>query len=503
MGTQRRRHRRLFAPLVSLTATVAALTAATGTGQAATPAPSPAGTGTVRTVAGARAVPGSYLVVLKDGLVAPTAVPQTAADLTTRYGGRVRHVWQAALHGFAVRMSAAEAARLAADPRVSYVQQDAEVHALGTQPNPPSWGLDRIDQRDRPLDGSYSYAGTAPNVNVYIVDTGIRTTHTTFGGRAVWGHNSVDADNTDCNGHGTHVAGTVGGSQYGVAKDVRLTAVKVLNCAGSGTTAGLVDGLNWVAANAVKPAVVNLSLGYQGIDATADAAVRNTIATGVTFAIASGNSGADACNYSPAHVGEAITVNATDSGDNRASFSNWGTCTDIFAPGVAITSSWNTSDTATNSLQGTSMATPHVAGAAALYLSTHPADTPAQVQAALVAAATPNRVLNPGAGSPNLLLYTGGTASGGVSVANPGDRTDYQYDSVSFGMSASGGTAPYTWSAVNLPTGATINSGTGVISGTLRGSGTRAVTVTATDRTGAAGSTTFNWKVIRDACPRC
>ncbi|MFE9257795.1 S8 family peptidase [Streptomyces sp. NPDC006879] len=483
--------------VVSALATVAVIA---GPVNAAAPGPQ---SGEIRTVAGAQPVPHSYLVVLKDSAVPNRAIPQTADSLAERYGGQVRMVWQKALHGFAARMSAPQAARLAADPRVEYVQQDAQVHTQGTQPNPPSWGLDRIDQRNLPLDKSYSYAGTAANVTAYIVDTGIRTTHSTFGGRAVWGHNSVDANNTDCNGHGTHVAGTVGGSQYGVAKGVKLVAVKVLNCAGSGTTAALVDGVNWVASHAVKPAVANLSLGFSGTNSAADTAVRNAITSGVTFVIASGNSGANACNYSPGRVAEAITVNATSSSDARASFSNYGSCTDLFAPGVSITSAWNTSDTATNSLQGTSMATPHVAGAAALHLSTHPADTPSQVSAALIGAATPNKVTNAGTGSPNRLLYTSGGSSSAVSVANPGNQTNIQYDSVNLPMAASGGTKPYRWSAANLPSGLTINTTTGLISGLARGAGTRTVTVTATDSGNSVGSTSFSWHVIWDGCPTC
>jgi subtilisin family serine protease len=372
--------------------------------------------GTVVSVAGARPVPGSYIVVLKDDMSARSATPQTAGDLASRYGGQVRRTWSRALHGFNVSMSEEQAQRLAADPRVQFVQADSEVHIMDTQTNPPSYGLDRIDQRDLPLNNAYTFATNAATVHAYIIDTGIRTTHQTFGGRATFGHNSVDTNNTDCNGHGTHVAGTVGGTQYGVAKGVQLVAVKVLNCQGSGSTAQVVDGINWVAQNAVKPAVANMSLGG-GADNAIDNAVRQAIQAGVTFAIASGNSNADACTSSPARVTEAITVNASDRNDARASFSNFGTCTDIFAPGVNITSSWNASDTATNTISGTSMATPHVTGGAALWLAAHPTDTPAQVQAGLVAAATADKIGNAGGGSPNKLLFTG--AGGGTPTDPP------------------------------------------------------------------------------------
>ncbi|ROP41148.1 S8 family serine peptidase [Saccharothrix texasensis] len=353
----------------------------------------------IRDVGGPTAVPGSYIVVLKDG----AGVDVAAAKV----GARVTHRYRSALNGFAATMSEGAAKRLAADPAVAYVAQDQRVEALADQPNPPSWGLDRVDQRDLPLNANYGYATTAGNVHAYIIDTGIRTTHADFGGRASFDANTTgDGNNTDCNGHGTHVAGTVGGAAHGVAKGVRLHGVKVLSCSGSGTIAGVVAGVDWVTANAQKPAVANMSLGGGANDAL-DEAVRRSIASGVTYAVASGNSNANACSYSPARVAEAITVNAADSSDARATFSNWGTCTDVFAPGVGITSTWSTSDTATNTISGTSMASPHVAGAAALVLAGSPGASPQQVRDALVSAATPNKVGNPGTGSPNALLFTG------------------------------------------------------------------------------------------------
>ncbi|HEV2778793.1 MAG TPA: S8 family peptidase [Actinophytocola sp.] len=355
----------------------------------------------------ANAIPGSYLVVFKDGVQAQ-GVDAQAQSTAAKYGGQVTATWSDALHGYAAKMTERQARRIAADPAVAYVEQDQVFHLMVDQLNPPSWGLNRIDQRTLPLDNRYTYNTTASNVTAYIIDTGIRTAHTNFGGRAVWGTNTTgDGNNTDCNGHGTHVAGTVGGSTFGVAKGVRLVAVKVLTCSGSGSTTGVVNGINFVTSQhaAGAPAVANMSLGG-GVSTALDNAVRNSIADGVTYAIASGNSNANACNFSPARVTQALTVNASTQNDARASFSNFGTCTDIFAPGQGITSAWNTSNTATNTISGTSMATPHVAGAAALYLATHPSASPATVASALVANATPNRITNAGTGSPNLLLFT-------------------------------------------------------------------------------------------------
>ncbi|MGH3712047.1 MAG: S8 family peptidase [Micromonosporaceae bacterium] len=361
--------------------------------------------GDIRGAGAEGAIEGSYIVVLKDSA--------NTAAVAKRYRGTVTHTYKAALKGYAAKMSEAEARRAAGDSSVAYVEQNRIVKAFGTQSPTPSWGLDRIDQRDLPLDNSYTYPNTASNVTAYIIDTGIRTSHSDFGGRAVWGTNTTgDGNNTDCNGHGTHVAGTVGGTSYGVAKGVRLVAVKVLNCQGSGTLAGVASGIDWVTSNHTTGlAVANMSLGASGSNATMENAVRNSIADGVTYAIASGNSNSDACNFTPARTPEAITVNSTDRTDARSSFSNYGTCTDIFAPGRDITSAWNTGDSATNTISGTSMATPHVAGAAALYVSANTSATPAQVQQALKDNATKGKVTNPGTGSPNNLLFvgTGGT----------------------------------------------------------------------------------------------
>ncbi|POM23217.1 Extracellular serine proteinase precursor [Actinomadura rubteroloni] len=349
-------------------------------------------------------VKGSYLVTLKPG--ASGGVAPAARALAGRYSGRVGHVYSRTVQGFQALMSPERARRLAADPAVQAVEQDVKVHATDVQQNPPSWGLDRIDQKGLPLNGSYTYATKASNVTAYIVDTGILTTHSDFGGRASSGHDFVDDDNdaTDCNGHGTHVAGTVGGSTYGVAKGVKLVAVRVLDCKGSGDTSGVVAGLDWVAQHAVKPAVANLSLGG-GVSATLDAAIGRAVSAGVTVAVAAGNDNANACNSSPARVPAAITVGAMTKTDRRADFSNYGSCLDLFAPGDGIVSDWIGGANATRTASGTSMASPHVAGAAALVLAAHPGDTPAQVAAALTGAAGTG-VGNPGASSPNRLLFT-------------------------------------------------------------------------------------------------
>jgi len=371
-------------------------------------------TGNILGANSATAVANSYIVVLKDtsGLRSE-GVPAAARRLAERNGGSIQFVYETALRGFATTMSDSNVRRLAADASVDYVQQNQTLTATATQPNPPSWGLDRIDQRNLPLNNSYTYPSTASAVHAYVIDTGVRFTHSTFGGRATSGIDTIDndMDANDCHGHGTHVAGTIGGTEYGVAKGVQIVGVRVLNCAGSGTTAQVVGGIDWVTANAIKPAVANMSLGG-GPDPALDNATTNSIASGITYAVAAGNGnifgvGQPACNYSPARVPTAVTVGATDITDLRASFSNYGTCVDIFAPGVNITSAWNGSDNDTETISGTSMAAPHVAGAAAMGLAFRPNFTPQQIRDGLVNRATNGVVINPGAGSPNKLLYVG------------------------------------------------------------------------------------------------
>ena len=349
-----------------------------------------------------QSVRGQYIVLL-EGDDDPQAVGLETAAL---FGGQLNHVYERAVRGFSIRLPEAAAQRLANDPRVRLVEEDGVVQATDLQSSPP-WGLDRIDQRLLPLDGQFAYTLAATPVYVHVLDTGIRISHLEFGGRAFVGGDYITplTGGLDCHGHGTHVAGTIGAATFGVAKNVTLYAHRVLDCSGSGTDASVMAALDAVAADTVhRPAIANLSLG--GPPSTAlDDAVRGAIASGVTVVVAAGNSNVDASTQSPARVTEAITVGATGSNDGRASFSNFGSVVDVFAPGVSVLSAWYTSDTATATLSGTSMAAPHVAGAIALYLEGGNR-TPSQVASALIASATPGVVGSPGVGSPNLLLYT-------------------------------------------------------------------------------------------------
>ena len=347
-----------------------------------------------------------FIVVLKDSVARAAPV---AAEHSQRFGGDVRYVYEHALKGYAGSFSEGQLGALLADSRVASVERDAEMTASTTQTG-ATWGIDRIDQRALSLSGAFTYSATGTGVTAYIIDTGIRLTHSEFGGRATSGYDAVDIGTAadDCHGHGTHVAGTVGGATYGVAKGVSLVAVRVLNCSGSGTTAGVIAGVDWVTGQHGfgQPAVANMSLGGSP-SSSLDAAVRASIADGVSYAIAAGNSNRSACNFSPARVAEAMTIGATDQTDKRASFSNRGSCVDWFAPGVSITSAWwsSTSNTAINTISGTSMATPHTAGVAALYLQGHAGDSPAAVRAALYAQTTKGIVTNSRTTN-NHLLYT-------------------------------------------------------------------------------------------------
>ncbi|GGU39330.1 S8 family peptidase [Lentzea flava] len=450
------------------------------------------------------AVQDSYIVVLKDNGMARTEVSGRADGLAARYGGKIGFTYRAAFKGFSATMSAKQAKRLAADPAVLYVEQDRTVQVLADQLNPPSWGLDRVDQADLPLNSKYSYSTDASNVTAYVIDTGINYNHTDFGGRATFGFDAFsDGQNgKDCQGHGTHVAGTVGGATYGVAKNVKLKAVRVLNCQGGGSVSTEAAGVDWVTANAVLPAVANMSLYTGNVNEPSrvlDDAVRASIQRGVTYVVAAGNFNDDSCKYSPQRVTETINVMASTRTDARASFSSYGTCSDLFAPGQDIVSASYNNNTGTATMSGTSMASPHVAGAAALYLADNPAKTPAEVHAAILAAATPNKISNPGANSANLLLRTNSGGVPGVSVTNPGAQSTALNGTANLQLSASGGTAPYTWSATGLPTGLSISS-SGLISGTATAAGTYNVTATATATAGGSGSTSFTWTVGSATC---
>ncbi|WP_245930923.1 S8 family serine peptidase [Actinokineospora auranticolor] len=434
------------------------------------------------------AVAGSYIAVFKDGVAADSD------RLARKYSGTVTHRYDHALRGFAAKLDERSARRLAADPAVAYVQQNRVVRKADEQDRPSSWGLDRIDQRFGPLDHTYHYSTKATGVTAYVVDTGIRITHDDFGGRAVWGTNTIgDGKDEDCDGHGTHVSGTIGGTEYGVAKGVKLVAVKVLDCDGSGTSESVAAGLDWVAANHVSgPAVANMSLGGDAPDLVMENAVKRVIADGVLVAVAAGNQDEDACRHSPALVPEALTVGAVNDGDQRSSFSNYGSCVDLFAPGEYIWSASSGYNQDFDLLSGTSMATPHVTGAAALLLARDPGLTPAQLSAGMLIDATKDVVTDP-QGSPNrLLVVNTGYRPGYPFVNDPGVRAGRVGTPMSTQLSVVGGTAPYTWTTTALPPGLTLNATTGLISGTPTTTVVnRSVSVTAKDKNNRTGAVTF------------
>ncbi len=369
-----------------------------------------------------RPIEGRYIVVLKENAArlanersSAAQVSVAARAIASTHRSKLVRSYEHALRGFVVEADDAALARLLADPRVAYVEEDGIATINPTQSG-ATWGIDRSDQRDLPLSGSYTYDTTAAGVHAYIVDTGVLNGHTQFTGRMGNGFRAIPDDGlgtSDCNGHGTHVAGTVGGTTWGIAKGVTIHPVRVFGCGNSGAWSEIIAGIDWVTANRVLPAVANMSLGG-GANASVDTAVNNLVNSGVTVVVAAGNGyGADACGYSPARVANALTIGSTDSNDARSSFSNVGTCLDLFAPGGGITSAGIANTSASAVLSGTSMASPHVAGAAALHLANNPSATPAQVATALINASTPNKVTNAGTGSPNRLLYTLGGGGGG------------------------------------------------------------------------------------------
>ncbi|SFB43324.1 Serine protease, subtilisin family [Amycolatopsis marina] len=407
MHAQHRSRRRLLCASVLAGATALAGFATTGVATADE-------TGQIRNAGAANAVPDSYIVALKESEVSAKAVGQAAANLASRYDGEVKFTYDDVLNGFSVTMTEQQALRLAAHPDVAYVEQDGIAQTQAVQNN-PVWGLDRADQTNLPMDDRYSYPDSAgEGVTTYVIDTGIRTGHTEFGGRARSGYDFIDNDSNsnDCNGHGTHVAGTVGGTTYGMAKKAGLVGVRVLDCGGRGAYSVIIAGMDWVAENAQKPAVANMSIGGP-TDSSVNRAATGLMQSGVTTVVAAGNSNEDACNSSPASASAVITVGASNTRDERSTWpeipgaeSNYGRCLDIWAPGTDITSAWIGSNSDTRVADGTSMASPHVAGAAALHLGLRSSDSPQQVRDALVGNATSGLLTGIRSGSPNKLLNT-------------------------------------------------------------------------------------------------
>ena len=432
-----------------------------------------------------------YIVVLKDGVSSAQAASDAAAK-----GADVGHVYRHALNGYSASLTDALLSALLRSDRVDRIVSDTKLRFNATQANPPSWGLDRVDQRWLPLDNSFTYNATGAGVDAYIIDTGIRRSHAEFGGRAVTGIDLIDGGEVDdCYGHGTHVAGTVGGNSYGVAKAVRLIGVRIGGCEASLNTSTAIAGIDWVTGHhqAGQPAVANMSFGG-GTNAAMDTAVRNMVADGVTAVVAAGNGNiiglaTNACNTSPARTAEALTVSSVDRSDKKVSYANTGTCVDLFAPGLDIVSASYQSDTGAATMSGTSMAAPHVAGAAALYLQSNPSASPAAVHAAVVGSSTSGVVISPGSGSPNRLLYTSAfTAGGPVNQAPTASFTtsctNLACTFTDTSTDADGTIASRSW---NFGDGTT--STAAAPSKTYSAAGTYTVTLSVTDNAGAGATT--------------
>ncbi|MBB5935046.1 S8 family serine peptidase [Streptomyces zagrosensis] len=476
-----------------LSAAAATVFAMVGSGVASASGGSSVAQGTVIGAGQADAIKGQYIVALKGtpSIAAETrsVVTAQAKELADEHGGTVRSVYASAFRGFSIQATPAQAARIAASPDVRYVQTNNVVKAVGSQPNPPSWGLDAVDGKQ---DSAYNYPNQGEGVTAYVVDTGTDLRHSNFEGRASSGRDFIDndADASDCHGHGTHVAGTIGSKDYGVAKKVKLVAVRVLDCQGSGSTEQVVGGMDWVAKNAVKPAVANMSLGG-GIDQAIDDSVQGAINSGTPVAVAAGNDyGKDACGTSPARLPAAITLGSTDQNGSRSNFSNLGRCLDLFAPGGNIKSTKNGGNDTV--MSGTSMATPHAAGAAALYLSSNKNATPQQVRDALVNNADSGVVGSPGSGSPNKLLNVtklGGPVEPGTPTAEfdaacSEDNTTCRFDA-SASKDSDGSISSYAWEFGDGKTGEGATP-----SHTYDKNGAYDVKLTVTDNSGKTGTVT-------------
>ena len=373
-------------------------------------------------LAAENSVYGRYIVLFNESQVSPSfAAASRANDLATAYGANVDRTYSSALKGFSAVMSAEQARATSKDSRIKLIEPDRIIDVSSEQTNAP-WHLDRIDQRTLPWNSIYNYSGSGAGVHVYILDTGIRTTHQEFGGRASVAYDVIgDGQNgNDCNGHGTHVAGIVGGSTWGVAKQAYLHAVRVIPCSGSGLLSSVLAGVDWITANHMSPAVANISATAQGSSASLEAAINNSIASGVVYTIAAGNGAGDACNFTPARTSDALTIGAADQNDFRNS--NGGPCVDLFAPGIGIVSAGIASDTASQVMSGSSMASPMVAGVAALYLSANSSASPLVAVQAIKSAATPNVLNTFDTTSPNLLLYSGFLSSPAITSVDISGR---------------------------------------------------------------------------------
>ncbi|HEY9516734.1 MAG TPA: S8 family serine peptidase [Gemmatimonadaceae bacterium] len=437
-------------------------------------------------------VPGHYIVLLKSSVTDPEAA--TEALMWNRRSA-IEQTYKYALKGFAAKLSEAQADSLSRNPKVAVVQPDIRVKAQSlTIQSDPDWGLDRMDEHAYPLDDRYSYGATGAGVNVYVIDGGVRLTHHEFGGRAHFAFDAFGGSGADCRGHGTHVAGTIAGSTYGVAKKANIYSVKVLDCDGNSTLSKIVAGVDWVTGHRKLPAVANMSLGSVA-NSIFDDFVRESIASGVTYVASAGNDNADACNQSPARVSQVLTVGSTDPNDYRSSWSNYGSCVKIFAPGNSILSAFYTSDDATRVLGGTSMAAPHVAGVAALYLSVHPSASPSEVRSAIINNATTGYVKN-ASGTANRIVYSGFISGSSTTTLAPSEPapsdessgSDSMDPTASFTYSCSGTTCTFDASASTAPRGVLSRSW-------MFGDGTQAGAAKVTKTYAAAGSYTVKFYI--------